>query len=114
MLVQTYSVEQHEVPVVGQVEPSKLVGLVAESKNSLDGNVHDHHTLGTKLEGKDFESIGDEQSRESHVVKGAEEPDKHKLRVARTRVCAVRVLVNSTTDGPAYEREAHATGRDQE
>jgi hypothetical protein len=110
----THSVEQHKVPVVGKVEPGQLVGLVTESQDGLDGDVHNHHALGTEAKGQNLEGVGNEQTREAHVVKGGEEPDEDELGVAGARVGAVRVLVDGAADGPAHKGEAHAAGRDEE
>lgn len=109
-----YSVEQHEVPVVRQVDPCQLVRLVAQGEDGLDGDVHDHHALGTEVEGQDLEGVGDEQTGEANIVEATEEPDEDELGIAGADVGAARVLVHGTADGPAHEGEAHATGRDQE
>jgi hypothetical protein len=53
----TYSVDQPEVPRVGQVVDSKRVGLSRKSEDGLNGDVHDHDTLGAEEEREDFESI---------------------------------------------------------
>jgi hypothetical protein len=49
-----------------QVVDGKRVGLGGEGKDGLHGDVHDHDTLGTEVEGQDFEGIGDEQTRETN------------------------------------------------
>jgi hypothetical protein len=100
--------------VVGEVDPSKLVGLVAKGENGLYGDVHDHHSLGTKLEGQNLQGVSNEQTRETHVIEGAEKPDEDKLCVARARVGAARVLIYGTTDGPEHEGGTHAASRDEE
>lgn len=95
----------------------------------MDGDVHDHHTLGTEMEGKNFESIGDEQTRETNVVEDAEEPNKGNLRVSGTgigvhhptlwlgrsrRSWDLRVFVDGTSDGPKNERTHHTGDGSQE
>lgn len=99
---------------MGKVEPGQLVGLVTESQDGLDGDVHNHHTLGAEAKGQNLEGVGNEKTREAHVVKGGEEPDEDELGVAGARVGAVRVLVDGAADGPAHKGEAHAAGRDEE
>lgn len=103
-------VEKHKVPVVGQVVPGEHVGLITEGQNRLDGDVHDHHTLGAEMEGEDLEGVGDEQTGEADVVEDTEEPDEDKLRVARPSVGRVGVLVDGTGDGPAHEGADHSCG----
>lgn len=138
-------VEEHKVPVVGEVVPRKLVGLaivksqqrlvckkewqfvgvdvLSNSKNSLYGNVHDGHTLGTEMEGQNLKRVGDKEAGETNVVEDAEEPDKDDLGVtggcvsvfgsAAGRVGSwgrwdTRVLVDGTNDSPADEGDDHA------
>lgn len=101
-------VEKHKVPVVGQVVPGEHVGLVTQGKNGLDGEVHDHHTLGTELEGEDLEGVGDQQTGETNVVEDAEDPDKDNLRVARAAVGLAGIFIDGTGDGPAHEGADHA------
>ena len=57
MKEKTYSVEEPEVPAVGQVVDGKRVGLGSESKDSLDSDVHDHHTLGTEMEWQNLQGV---------------------------------------------------------
>ena len=72
----THSVEQHKVPVVGKVEPGQLVGLVTESQDGLDGDVHNHHALGTEGIRQDLNSVGDEETRPGSGVEEPMEPDE--------------------------------------
>jgi hypothetical protein len=85
----TYSVEQHEVPVVRQVEPCQFVGLVTQGKNGLDGDVHNHHSLGAELEWQDLQGVGNEQAGETNVIEGTEEPDEDELSVAGADIFAI-------------------------
>ena len=101
-------VEQHQVPVVGQVLPGQLVGLVAEREEGLQRDVHDHHALGTEAERENFERVRDEKTREANVVADTKAPDEDELSVTGPRVCLARVLVHGTGDGPANERGNHA------
>lgn len=110
----TYSVEQHEVPVVGQALPGEQVGLVADGEDGLNDNVHDHHALGTQLEWENLESVGDKQTGEANIVKDSKEPDEGQLGNTGSVVGAVRVLVDGADDGPDHKGHAHATGRDEE
>lgn len=66
------------------------------------------------MEGQDLESVGDEQAGEANVVEDTEDPDEDELRVAGAVVGCVRVVIDSTGDGPADERANHAEDRDQE
>ncbi len=75
----THGVEETEVPVGRQVVPGERVGLGAESQRGLDGDVHDHDTLGTQMERKDLESVRDKQARETDVVEDTEDPDEDDL-----------------------------------
>jgi hypothetical protein len=123
------SVEEHEVPVVGEVVPCKLVGLVTDSKDGLNGNVHDHHTLGTEMEGKNLEGVGDEKAGETNVVEDTEDPNSGDLSIAGACVgvrdttvrvifsggsSVFRVLVDTTSDGPEEETENHTRDSSKE
>lgn len=110
----THSVEEHEVPVLGQAVPGDLVGLVAEGEDGLDGDVHEHHALGAQLEGQDLEGVGDEHAGEADVVEDAEEPDEDELGPAGGGVAQPRVLVEGAADGPAGEGDDHARDGDEE
>jgi hypothetical protein len=55
------------------------VGLGREGEDGLNGDVHDHHTLGAKMERQDFEGIGDEQTRETDGIEDTENPDEDDL-----------------------------------
>lgn len=61
----TYGVEEGEVPVLWQVLPSHGVGLTTDGEDSLDGDVHDHETLGTKAVWENLKRIRDKQTRPS-------------------------------------------------
>ena len=100
--------------MVGQTLPGEQVGLVADGEDGLNDDVHDHHALGTQLEGEDLEGVGDKQTREANIVEDSEEPDEGQLGNAGGVVGAVRVLVAGTDDCPDDKRQAHATGRDEE
>jgi hypothetical protein len=88
--------------------------VLSNGQDGLDGDVHDHHTLGAKMEGENFESVGDEETRETNVVEDAEDPDEDELGVSGPGVGLVRVLVDGTGDGPAHESEDHAEDGGQE
>lgn len=100
-------IEEHEVPVMGEIVPRQDVGLVADGEDGLDRDVHDHHALGAELERQDFERVGDQEPGEADVVEDAEQPDEDQLRVPGTRVAAVRVLVHGPRDGPADKGGNH-------
>ena len=75
----TYSVEEPEVPGMGQVLDRDRVCLGRNGEDGLDGDVHDHDALGTEVERQDFEGIGDKQTRETNGVEDTEDPDKDDL-----------------------------------
>lgn len=115
-------VEEHEVPVVREVVPRKLVGLVSNGEDGLDSNVHDHHTLSTEVEWENLKGVGDEQTRETNIVEAAEDPNSSDLSIASAlvgvcnttiwsicsgRSCVFRVLVDTTGDSPEDETEDH-------
>ena len=58
----TYGIEQHKVPVVGEVLPGEEIGLSAQGENGLDRDVHEHHALGAETEGQDFERVGNQET----------------------------------------------------
>lgn len=97
-----------------EVVPSDRVGLTANGEDSLDGNVHDHKTLGTECVGKNLESIGDKQTRPGKGIAYTKEPDKRNLCVPGTLVCLAGVLVDGAGDGPANETHHHTSGCAQE
>jgi hypothetical protein len=116
------SVEEHEVPVVGEVVPGKLVCLVSNGEDGLNGDVHDHHALGTEVERKNLKGISDEETRETNVVEDTEDPNSGDLSITGTcvgvrdttirlffcgRSSVFRVLVDTTSDGPEEETENH-------
>lgn len=103
--------------------------LLAESEDGLDSDVHDHHALGTEMEGKNFEGIGDKQTGETNIVEDAKEPNKGNLcvsgasiRVPNTAVGLIRgrggwdlgVFVDGTSDGPKNECAHHTSHGGQE
>lgn len=103
----TYSVEERQVPVVWQALPCNRVCLAADSKDSLDSDVHNHQTLSTKAVGQNLESVCDQQTGPGERVEDAKDPDEGDLRVAGACVLFTRVLVNGARDGPADEVDDH-------
>lgn len=81
--------------------------LRAESKDGLDGDVHNHHTLGTEVEGQDLESITDEQTRETDIVEDTEDPDEDDLGIAKSGLGGIAV-VHGGHDGPEGKGDGHA------
>lgn len=122
-------VEEHEVPVVGHVVPCNLVGLVTNGEDGLDRDIHDHHALSTEMEGKDLKGVSDEQARPTDIVEDTENPDSSDLSKASALVgvcdttirhilggwsCVLRVLIDTTGDGPEYETENHTSDGEKE
>lgn len=104
------SVEKRQIPVLGEVVPSDRVSLTTDGEDSLDGNVHDHKTLGTESVGQNLESVGDKQTRPGKSIAYTKEPHKGNLCVSGTLVCLAGVLVDGAGDGPANERHHHTSG----
>lgn len=102
--------------------------LLSESQDGLDGDVHDHHTLGTEMEGENLQGVADEKSRETNAVEDTEDPDEGKLGVSSTGVGVLNtvciligdgdldlgVLVDGGGDCPADEGRNHTASRNQE
>jgi hypothetical protein len=81
------SVEKRQIPVLREVVPSDRVSLTADSEDGLDGDVHDHKTLGTECVGQNLKSVGDKQTRPSKGIAHTKEPHKRNLCVSGTLVC---------------------------
>jgi hypothetical protein len=96
-----------------QVVDGERVGLGREGEDGLDGDVHDHDTLGTELEGQDFERIGDEQTRETDRVEDTEDPDEDDLANAVALRTAVRFVL-AGQGSPNGEGNDHARDGEQE
>ena len=107
-------VEKSEVPVAGQVLPCDRIGLVTDGENGLDGDVHDHETLGTEAEGQDLQRVGNEQTGPGDGVEDSEDPDDGDLHVAGGFVGVARVLVHGGCDGPDGEHDHHTGSTDEE
>ncbi len=88
--------------------------ILSESEDGLDGDVHDHHTLGTEVEGEHLEGVGDQEAGVADIVEDTEDPDEDELGVAGAGVGLTRVLVDGTGDGPADEGSNHTEGGGQE
>lgn len=80
------SVEEGQVPVLGKVVPRDGVGLTAHGENSLNSDVHDHETLGTKGIWQNLESVGNEQTGPGKGIEDTKEPHKGNLCVSGTLV----------------------------
>lgn len=80
------SVEKRQIPVLREVVPSDRVGLTTNGEDSLDGNVHDHKTLGTECVGQNLKSVGDKQTRPGKSIADTKEPYKRNLCVSGTLV----------------------------
>jgi hypothetical protein len=82
------------------------VGLGREGEDSLDGDVHDHDTLGTEMERQDLQSIGDKETRETDGVEDTEDPDKDNLADTEAFLLAI-FFVHSCKGSPDGERYNH-------
>jgi hypothetical protein len=112
-MVGTYSVEEPEVPRVGQVVDGKRIGLGRESENGLHGDIHDHHTLGAEVERQNLESVGDEKTRETDGVEDTENPDKDNL-ADTIAFRAIMSLIFAGQGSPDGEGNNHANDSGQE
>lgn len=83
------------------------VRLAGNGEDGLHGDVHDHETLGTKMERQDLEGIGDEQTRETDGVEDAEDPDEDNLANSKALLIAMS-LVQTSHDGPEDKGDNHA------
>ena len=100
--------------MLGETLPGDGVGLTTNGKDSLNGDVHDHETLGTQSIRKDLECVSDEETRPGECVEDTEDPDAGNLDVTSSLVGLARVLVDGGGDGPADEGHAHTGGGGQE
>ncbi len=100
--------------MLGKVVPCDGVGLATNSENSLNSDVHDHETLGTESIRKNFESVGNKQTRPSERIADTEEPDEWNLSVAGCGVAVAGVLVDGAGNGPADETDDHTSGGAEE
>ncbi len=86
--------------------PGERVGLAAESQGGLDGDVHDHDTLGTEMEGQDLEGIRDKETGETDIVEDTENPDEDDLCDTEAGL-SVGLVVHGGHDGPDGESKNH-------
>jgi len=98
-----------------EVVPGDGVGVVTEHQGGLDGQVHDHDSLGSELVWENLESVGDEETGPGERVENTEEPDEDNLRVSGgLGVGAVGLLILRCDDGPGHEHGNHTSSRGQE
>ena len=86
--------------------PGQGVGLGADSQGGLDGDVHDHDTLGTEMEGEDLQGIGNKETGETDVVEDTENPDEDDLADTVAGLSA-GIVVHGGHDGPEGESNNH-------
>ena len=103
----SYSVEEPEVPSMGQVVDRERVCLGRKGEDGLNRDVHDHHTLGAEVERQDFEGIGNKQPRETNGVEDTKDPDKDNLRNTKA-FRLVMAFVFAGHGSPDCERNNHA------
>lgn len=98
-----------------EVVPRDGVGVVPEHQSCLNGQVHDHDSLGSELVWEDLEGVRDEETRPSERVEDAEEPDEDDLRIScGLGVLSTSLLVLRGDDGPGQEHGNHTGSRGQE
>lgn len=98
------------------------MNLLSDCENGLNRNIHNCHTLGTEVKWQHLKSIGDEETRETNVVKDAKEPNKSDLGISRRRVgeynlsirCySFRRFVDGTNNSPHGKRTNHTCNGSQ-
>jgi hypothetical protein len=92
---------------MGQVVDGEGVGLGREGEDGLNGDVHNHNTLGAEVEGQDLEGIGNEETRETNGVEDAEDPDEDNLTDTKTFGAVVRFVL-AGQGSPNGEGDNHA------
>jgi hypothetical protein len=105
MINETYGVDSVELPRWLQVLEAKRVDILVDAERSLNPEVHDHESLGTDLEGQDFDSIRNEQTRPSKGVRDVEDPDESND--GTSSGCAAILFLLRRGDGPKNETHAH-------
>lgn len=88
------------------------VGVDVEGESGLDGDVHDHETLGTQSVGENLDGVADEETRPGERVHDSEEPDEEDHGLVGTR--SALLVPEGRGDGPEDEGTEHATGGSQE
>lgn len=88
------------------------VDLVVHNERDVDGDVHDHHTLGAELEGQDLDGVGDEQTGPGEGVADTVEPEEDDDGDAGALVCGLAVL--GAGDGGGHEAQKHTSGGGKE
>lgn len=92
--------------------PRKRVDVVVDDEGDLNGDVHDHQTLGTELEGHDLDGVGDEETRPGESVGNTVQPDEQDDGDAGALVASPSVL--GRADGDGHEEQEHTPGSGQE
>lgn len=88
------------------------VGVGVESEGGLDGQVHDHETLGTQLVRQNFDGIADEQTGPGHGVEDTVNPDEDDHGIAGALLAVL--IVEARRESPEDESDEHAGGGGQE
>jgi hypothetical protein len=108
-------VECDEAVLRVNVGPRDWVGLVAENQCSLDGQVHDHESLGSELVWENLERVCDQKTGPCERVEDTEEPDESNLGVTCSpHRCVAALLKLRSSDSPCQKHQAHSCGRGQE
>jgi hypothetical protein len=102
----TYSINGVELPVGLQVFEAERVDVLVDGESDLDEEVHKHETLGTNLEGQDFDGISDKKTRPGKRVRHGEHPDKSDD--GATGGSALLGFLLRGADRPENEDDAHA------
>src|SRR3569833_4428166 len=59
-----------------RASPGGEENVLADGQDGLHGNVHNHHALGSEVEGQHLEGVSNQQAREPDVVEETEQPDE--------------------------------------
>jgi hypothetical protein len=98
--------------VAGEVLESQGVGIGVECESALNGQVHDHKTLGTQLVRQDLNGVADEQTGPGERVEDLEEPDEEDHGVAGAG--GVVLVVETRGEGPEDEGAEHTASGSKE
>jgi hypothetical protein len=89
------------------------VDVVVDDEGNVDGDVHDHHALGTQLEGQDLDGVGDKETGPGEGVADTVEPEEDDDADSGAGLAGLAVLC--TADGSGHETQKHtASGREEE
>ena len=109
----THGVDEVQLPGVSlEGLEGHGVGISVEGQGGLDGQVHDHETLGTELVRQDLDRVADEQTGPGERVEDGENPNEEKHGVVGAG--GALLFVEGGGERPEDEGAEHATGGGEE